>query len=109
MNDMFRIAFHIKHNEHEFEKENYNLKDEMILPDDLSLEKWSNSYTIKPQSKYLAYSSKDVSFRKTKGNAQKIIATLDKFFSKLSLQLHDDIKNDLIHKHHIDLLKLRLK
>ena len=108
-NDMFRIRFNITQTGDEFQRDEYLKRDDMILPGVLRIEKWSNDYTIKPQSKYLVYSSKDVYFRQTQGNAQKIIDTFEKFIQKLNKQLHDDIKNDLIHDNHIELLKLRLK
>ena len=106
-NDMFRISFSLTKSSGEFDKSDI-VDENLILSDDLILEKWDFSYTVKPDNKYMVYGSKGITFRKVKGTPEKMIETLDKYFKKLNEQLHDDIKNDLIHNHHIELLKKRL-
>ena len=108
MNDMFRISFSITHNGNEFSRDEYIKNNEMTLPEDLRMEKYANSYFIKPESHYYAYSQKSIAYRQTQGNARKIIDTFEKFIQKLSKQLHDDLENGLIHDNHIELLKKRL-
>ena len=108
MNDMFRISFSITHNGNEFSRDEYIKNNEMLLPEDLRMEKYDNSYFIKPESHYHAYSQKSISFRQAQGNARKIIDTFEKFIQKLSKQLHDDLENGLIHDNHVELLKKRL-
>ncbi len=111
LNDMFRISFQITKNDiqKEFNKNDLTDNNDLMLTNDLVIECWDKYYTIKPDNKYMAYSSKSVSFRKTSGSPQKILKTLENFFQKLHNQLHDDLKKDLIHNNHIELLKLRLK
>ena len=109
MNDMFSITFQLEHNDDEFNRDEFQKLGYMILPENLTLEKKRAFYRIKPQEKYLAYSSKNITFRKTKGNAQKIITSLERFLKKLHDQLLEDLKNNLVHDNFIDLVNLRLK
>lgn len=100
-NDMINIRFTIDTGKGEFDKD-INVESE--LPDNLKLEANSKSYTIKPTEKYMAYGRRKVYFRKTVGNGDKIIKTLDKFFNKLYNQLQDDLEHDIIHDNHRKLL-----
>lgn len=108
-NDMFSIRFSITNNGNEFDREEYKKGEEMELTDTLTLESWAKEYTTKPVGPYCVYGSQDVVFRKTTGNAQHILKTLDKFFQRLNTQLHFDIQTGMIHKNHIELLTRRLK
>ena len=109
MNDMFSISFQITHNGKEFNRDEFKKHDSMILPENLIIEKKRAFYKIKPQSKYLVYSSKGVTFRKSKGSAKNILNSLDKFLKRLHDQLLSDLNNDLIHNNFIDLVNLRLR
>ena len=64
------------------------------LPDVITIESYQRCYTTKPENKYLCYDLKKVPFRKTTGDPDKILKTLDKFFAKLYDSMVDDYKND---------------
>lgn len=104
-NDMFNVMFTIDTENGAFGKD-IDLDSE--LPSNLKLEAKYKSYYIKPENEYLAYSSRKLNFRKTKGDYKKIINSLDKFFDRLSEELKTDLANDKIHSNHIDLLKEKL-
>ena len=78
------------------------------LPQEITFELWDNSYRIKPQNKYLAFSSQKLSFRKTKGTPEKILKTFGKNFDKLKEMLSSDLNNGLIHENHVTLLTEKL-
>lgn len=104
-NDMFSVAFMIDIEGKEFDKD-ITLDSE--IPKNLELKVLDNSYLIKPQDKYLCYSSRKLRYRKTKGDATKILSTLDKYFKKLNEELKKDIDNKEIHDKHIELLKSKI-
>ena len=57
----------------------------------------SKFYTIKPIfHKYNVYDGRDVAFRQVKGDFDKILAGLDKFFDRLHKQFIEDLDNDII-------------
>lgn len=99
-NDMFNITFWM----HE---QNENISIEGELPENLYLECTEKSYLIKPDTEYMCYGRRKLSYRKIAG-AEKIINSLDKFFKKLRLELEKDIENNNIHDNHINLLKEKL-
>jgi len=78
-NDMLHIKFMLETDKGEFSKD---VIEESETPDNLVLEVVRKNYFIKP-SGFNVYDSKVLPYRKTKGNAKKIIATLDKYFTKL--------------------------
>lgn len=92
-NDMFSITFEITDNG----QGNY------------TMEKLSSNYLIKPISKYMAYGRKQLPFRKTQGNEDKIIATFKKYVENLHEALLEDLEQDNIHENHVRLLKEKLK
>lgn len=104
-NDMFSIRFSIDTDKGQF---NRDITENSELPENLKLESNQNSYLLKPNISYMAYGRKGISFRKTKGNAEKIINVLDKFFSKMHDELEQDIEANLIHDDHIKLLKEKM-
>lgn len=54
-------------------------------------------YTIKPIfHKYNAYDGRDVAFRQVKGDFNKILDGLDKFFDRFHKQFIEDLDNDII-------------
>lgn len=90
-NDMFHIAFSMPLY--------FNVKSEDDeLPSNLMLINNKKSYVIKPADNIYYCNLRKISFRKTTGNAEKIISALDKFFKKLKDQILKDIKADNIHK-----------
>lgn len=90
-NDMFNISFILKENNGLY-----------------TLENLSKSYLINPQSEFLVYSRKSLSFRKANGNEQKIADSFEKFIIRLKEQLQADIKENLIHEKFIELLKNKI-
>jgi hypothetical protein len=105
-NDMFNIRFSIDNEGRAFQKD---ITIDSELPENLQIESSMYSYLIKPENKYHAYSSHKLTFRKTKGNVEKILNTLDKFFVKLKCELLQDIEKELIHNNHLNLLLEKLK
>ena len=99
-NDMFNISFNIK-----FKNNIYHNTD---ILQDMILINYNKSYLIKPDNQYMAYSRTMLAFRKTEGDAKKIIKALSKFFSNLKTSLTDDYNNNVIHDNHIELLKAKL-
>lgn len=104
-NDMMSISFMIDQEGRELNKD---INTESVLPTNLQIKVLDNSYLIKPENQYLCYSRRKLNYRKTKGDAKKIINTLDKYFNKLHEELKKDIENNNIHDNHIDLLKSKL-
>lgn len=99
-NDMFHVNVWIDLTE--------NFYVENDLPDNLVME-WRNSSVIKkPEQKYLAYGAETVRYRKTSGDAEKIVKALDKYFSRL----HDTVvnlrENDRIHEGFVDLVNQKI-
>lgn len=101
-NDMFKICFNIQLPK----KFNYDTDE---LPENLTLECWSNIYLIKPENKYLYYDSRKIPYRKTTGNAEKIIKTAGKFFEKLHGLVMEDMNNEKIHENYAELVTEKVK
>ena len=98
---MFRITFNISlHGKFDYDNDE--------LPEELVMEAWANSYLIKPDNTYLCYESRKIPYRKTKGSAEKLIATADKFFGKLYDMVLEDFNNGNIHDNYIELVKENL-
>ena len=91
-NDMFKVSFMLKNN-----------------GNDYLLENLSKCYFIKPQENWLAYSRRELSFRKVKVNEQKIAESFEKFVIRLKEQLQADIQADLIHENYITLLTQKIE
>ena len=91
-NDMFSILFKIT----KTAEDNYIMENE------------HSRYLVKPTNKYNYYESKKVAFRKTQGNADKIITTFKKYVENLHKALVEDLKQGNIHENHITLLKQKL-
>lgn len=95
-NDMFGVGFMI------------DLTKDGKFPSTLVLESTKSSFLTKPESDYLAYGRKKVPFRKTKGDADKILKTLDKYFSVLKKSVKEELDNGNIHSNFIELLKSKI-
>jgi len=104
-NDMLNISFSIDAELGEFEK---GTTIESELPEKLKMEVKCKNYLIKPNSKNLVYSRRELAFRKTKGNAKKILTTLDKYFAKLKEELKSDLLIGNITDNHMELLTEKL-
>ncbi len=105
-NDVFHINFRITTVNGEFEN---NITDNTELDNmDLVLENTHNCYTIKPDNQYCVYGSKSVSFRKTKGNTDKILKSFEKYVNRLYDSLVADLKDGIIHNNHIDIVKSKI-
>ena len=104
-NDILNIQFMISgENFREFSRD-INQESELNI---VSLENNYKSYHIKPDSPYMVYSRRKLSFRKVQGNSEKIIKSLDDFFKKLKKSLLDDLNNGNIHKNHLDIARVKL-
>lgn len=105
-NDMLHISFMIDAEGKELDK---TITIDSVLPENLQIKVLDNSYLIKPENNYLCYSSRKLSYRKTKGNADKLLKTFDKWFKKLSEELKKDIESNNIHDDHINLLNSKIQ
>lgn len=92
-NDMFSITFKIREN-----GEN-----------DYTMEKLNSSYLTKPTSEYMAYGRRQLAFRKTQGNEDKIITAFKKYVGNLHKALLEDLEQGNIHENHLELVKKKLK
>lgn len=86
-NDCFSISFTV------FLPDDFD-EEKNDLPETMVLESRFTSYATKPDNKYTYCSYKKIPFRKTKGNAEKIINTLNKYTIKLYDSVLDDYKNN---------------
>ena len=91
-NDMFDIIFKIT----------------KTAEDNYIMENRQNRYLVKPTNKYLVYEGKKVAFRKTQGNEDKIITTFKKYVENLHKALLEEMENNNIHDHHIELLRVKM-
>ena len=104
-NDMLSIEFKIERPSGELAKGTNTLSE---INEPLILINNCKSYILKPTDKYLYCSRKQLQFRKVVGSPDKIIHTLEKFFIQLKTELETDLKNDMIHTDHLELLKTKL-
>ena len=91
-NDMFSITLKIREN-----GEN-----------DYTMEKLNSSYLTKPTNEYMAYGRRQLAFRKTQGNEDKIITTFQKYVENLHKALLEDLEQGNIHENHITLLTQKI-
>ena len=91
-NDMFSITLKIRENG----------------KNDYTMEKLNSSYLIKPTSEYMAYGRRQLAFRKTQGNEDKIITTFQKYVENLHKALLEDLEQGNIHGNHITLLTQKI-
>ena len=107
-NDMFDISFEITtptDNSNYFKPKITTLAD---LPQELVLNVWHKTYTIKPVNKYCVYGRASLPFRKQSGTPEKLLEVLDKYFAKLHNTLKIELENDNIHENFVQLLKSKL-
>ena len=104
-NDMLSIYFSIDSINGEFAKD---ITIESEIPENLKIEVSRKSYLIKPENRNMCYGRRKLSFRKTTGNYNKILKSLDKFFRRLRISLEKDVELNAIHDNHISLLLEKL-
>jgi hypothetical protein len=104
-NDMFGISFSIDNRGRELPN---GVTGESECPDVLQLNVWRKRYTLKPDHPHMCYSHKLLPFRQTTGDAERIIATLKRYFIKLHALLEEDLKAGNVHKDHEPLLRSKL-
>ncbi len=80
-----------------------NFGDDDNLPESMVMEWQSSFIKVKPESKYLAYDAVKVPYRKTTGDAKKIIKALDKYFQRLYEATVKLFKEGKIHDNYADL------
>ncbi len=93
-NDLFSIMFQILGENGQELPEKLNLDSE--LPEILTLENCQKSYLIKTTDRMKAFDSRNLSFRKVSGNAEKIIESFDKFLAQLKKSLIQDLESERI-------------
>lgn len=97
-NDLFNIRFYIdeiRENRYDYEGGN-ELTDDTILPQNLVMEVSYNTILTKPENKYMAYNSRLLPFRKTKGTPEKILDTLKKYATVTKNVLTELYNSDMI-------------
>lgn len=104
-NDILRVRFEIDTQAGEF---NHALKLDNDLPENLRLSEHGKSYWIKPDNQYMAYGTRRLSFRETKGDALKILASWSKFVKQLKQSLTDDLSAGMITDNYKDLVEKKL-
>ena len=101
LNDMFNILFNIDL------PKNFDFKSD-DLPESIILKSLQTSYAIKPENKYLYYSSRKIPYRKTAGTPEKLISAFGKFTERLYTQIADDMESGNIHGNFTELLRTKI-
>lgn len=104
-NDMFHIWFEIDTENGEFKEK---ITDDMELPENLVLSNNSNMIKIIPENKFMVYSNDKVAFRKTKGNAEKILKSFEKYVIGLYNKVCELENNGMIHDNYKELVNKKL-
>lgn len=114
-NNKYYIRLLLAQNEREeingyFDNDMFNINFRLYVngENDFTLENVISRYFVKPTNQYLVYEGKKVSFRKTKGNKDKILQSFEKYVQKLYTELTEDLKSGNIHNNHIELLTKKL-
>ena len=105
-NDMFHISFSVDADGSELPR---NLGADDELPEVLRLEKWHSSYLIKPESSYMAFGREAVPYRRTTGDAEKLITAFDKFCGRLRNSVEQSVKDGKIHDSYAMLIPQKLR
>ena len=96
-NDMFHICFAIN------DIGGAGMDD--TLPENLVMEMWDKMYYIKPENNYLAYEFRDLPFRKTKGDAKKLLQTMTRYARTLKEYVLNDYELGQIHPNYIQIVE----
>lgn len=94
-NDMLKVSLNIGL------PDNFNY-DADELPEKMIMIAWNNSYLIKPEEKYLAFSRRKIPYRKTTGTADKLIQAAAKFFNRMYTLIREDYNSGNIHDNYIE-------
>lgn len=100
-NDMFKISFWIHNMPNDFEVDD-------VLPNVMTLTNDSSHILISPENKYLAYDSVKVPFRKTVGNADKLISAFKKYVDRLYDIVNQQIANNKIPNNFVDIVNRKI-
>ena len=100
-NDMFKISFWI----HDMPK-NFETTD--IMPNTMTLTNNSSDIAITPPDRFLAYGSVKIPFRKTVGNADKIINAFKKYVDRLYDIVNQQITNGKIPNNFVDIVNRKI-
>jgi hypothetical protein len=100
-NDMFKISFWIHNLPKDFEINS-------PMPDVMTLTNDSSQILIVPENSYLAYSAVKVPFRKTVGNADKLISAFKKYVDRLYDIVNQQIAEGNIHKNFQDIVNVKI-
>lgn len=100
-NDMFEISFLIDMPE----KFNFKLDE---LPEEMTMKNLKRAYVIAPKNSYLYCDYRKIPYRKTSGDAKKMIAIIEKFFDKLDKLVREDKANGKIHNTYKTILPEKL-
>ena len=110
-NDLFDIQFFIRQGIDRNEDDS-RLTDDSELVEPLTMEVNYKSIKTTPEKQYFAYGSVSLPFRKTVGNADKIVLTLKKYAEVTKITLEDLYKSDKLpanqQKNIVDLVKSKL-
>lgn len=87
-NDMFSVSFHIYLPD--------DAEPSSAMPDSVALESTNSWIKVKPSNKYLAFDARKIPFRKSTGNAEKIIGAFDRYVKKLYTIVSEEFENDNI-------------
>ena len=98
-NDMFKCGFVIHLDD--------NVETDSPMPD-ATLEAMSSVIATKPSNKWLAYDATKVPFRKTTGNAKKLLSTIEKYVQKLANTIHTEYENDNIADNYKAIVKSKI-
>ena len=98
-NDMFKCGFVIHLDD--------NVEADSPMPD-ATLEAMSSVIATKPSNKWLAYDATKVPFRKTTGNAKKLLSTIEKYVQKLANAIHTEYENDNIADNYKSIVKSKI-
>jgi len=83
-----------------------DLTTESPFPSSVVLEAHGHSFTVKSDNQYMAYGHITVPFRKTTGDAKKILTYLDKFFNTFHSMVVDARKKDLLDPSYTKLMNM---
>jgi len=85
-NDMFHISFII-----DLPKD---WQDDDDMPDNMTMKAYAKDIKIKPENPMFYCDRKTISFRKTSGNAEKLMQTFSNFVIRLFKAVMEEYKND---------------